>query len=383
MTSNPAHPAPSWDVTGFETGGTAAVDRAAGELRRGLPVILAEPGDAGGIVAFAAELISVSRLDALRRVAGREPDLAITHNRAATLKIRLYTPDVIRIPVPAWLSIEGLASLADPATDLAQPLRGPFEARRDPVPAGVVASVRLAKIARLLPATVAVEVEDVSAALGPERADMLRVGPSQVMSYDVAASHRLEQVTAAKVPLEGAEGARIFAFRPRDGGTEHFAIAINDPPPPGPVLARLHSECFTGDLLGSLKCDCGQQLRGAIEQISAEGAGILLYLAQEGRGIGLINKLRAYALQDLGFDTVEANERLGFDADERVFLPAAEMLRRLGYSSVRLMTNNPDKVEALSRFGIEVAERVPHSFPSNDHNAFYLSTKADKSGHLL
>ena len=382
MNWKPAEPAPTQAMPGFETGGTAAVDRAAGDLRRGLPVVLAEPGDAGGIVAFAAEFVSASRLDALRRLGG-EPELAITHNRAATLKIRLYTPDVVRIPVPGWLSMEALASLADPATDLAQPLRGPFEARRDPVPAGIIAAIRLAKIARLLPAAVAVEVADVAAALGAEKADLLRVTPSAVMSYDVAAAQRLERVTGASVPLDGAETTRIFAFRPRDGGTEHFAIQIGQPEPPGPVLARLHSECFTGDLLGSLKCDCGQQLRGAIAQISAEGAGILLYLAQEGRGIGLINKLRAYALQDLGFDTVEANERLGFEADERVFLPAAEMLRRLGFSSVRLMTNNPDKVEALARFGIEVAERVPHSFPSNDHNAFYLSTKAEKSGHLL
>ena len=381
MTSTPAEP--PRPLPGFETGGTAAVDRAAGDLRRGLPVVLAEPGETGGIVAFAAEFISAARLDRLRRLGGGEPDLVITHNRAATLKIRLYTPDAIRIPVPSWLSVEALASLADPAADLAQPLRGPFEARRDPVPPGIVAAIRLAKIARLLPAAVAVELADVAAALGAEKADLLRVGPSAVMSYDVAASHRLERVTGAAVPLDGAEEARIFAFRPRDGGTEHFAIQIGEPDLSGPVLVRLHSECFTGDLLGSLKCDCGQQLRGAIGQIASEGAGILLYLAQEGRGIGLINKLRAYALQDLGFDTVEANERLGFEADERVFLPAAEMLRRLGCSSVRLMTNNPDKVEALARFGIEIAERVPHSFPSNDHNAFYLSTKAEKSGHLL
>ena len=381
MSPTQAEPPPP--VPGFETGGIAAVDRAAGDLRRGLPVVLAEPGETGGIVAFAAEFISAPRLDGLRRLGGGEPDLVITHNRAATLKIRLYTPDAIRIPVPGWLSVEALASLADPATDLAQPLRGPFEARRDPVPPGILAAIRLAKIARLLPAAVAVEVADFAAALGPEKTDLLRVGPSAVMSYDVAASHRLERVTGASLPLAGAGDARIFAFRPRDGGTEHFAIQIGEPQIPGPVLVRLHSECFTGDLLGSLKCDCGQQLRGAIDQISSEGAGILLYLAQEGRGIGLINKLRAYALQDLGFDTVEANERLGFEADERVFLPAAEMLRRLGYGSVRLMTNNPDKVEALARFGIEVAERVPHSFPSNDHNAFYLSTKAEKSGHLL
>ena len=125
------------------------------------------------------------------------------------------------------------------------------------------------------------------------------------------------------------------------------------------MLARLHSECFTGDLLGSLRCDCGDQLRGAIEEIAAAGAGVLIYLAQEGRGIGLVNKLRAYKLQDAGLDTVDANEQLGFDADERIYLPAAEILRELGFATVRLMTNNPEKVEALARCGIEVAERVP------------------------
>jgi GTP cyclohydrolase II len=190
-------------------------------------------------------------------------------------------------------------------------------------------------------------------------------------------------VSSARVPLRGAEASRVIAFRPEDGGVEHLAIIIGDPDPDQPVLIRLHSECFTGDLLGSLKCDCGQQLQGAIEAIGKAGSGILLYLAQEGRGIGLINKLRAYHLQDDGFDTVEANERLGFDADERMFLPAAEMLRSLGFDRVRLMTNNPDKVASLARFGIEVVERVPHEFPSNAHNELYLATKARRSGHYL
>ncbi len=370
-------------MSGFTVSPLAGVDRAAGDLRRGLPVIVAEPDSTAGVIAFAAELASAERLAALRRWAGAEPDLTITRNRAITLKIRLYTPDVVRIPVPDWLSVEALASLADPATDLSQPLRGPFEARREPVPEGVLAAIRLAKIARLLPAVLAVTVDDLDASLGALAASVLRTGASDIMAYDVAAACALERVTSARVPLAGAETTRVVAFRPSDGGIEHFAIVIGDPAPPGPVLARLHSECFTGDLLGSLKCDCGQQLRGAIAQISAAGSGVLLYLAQEGRGIGLINKLRAYALQDQGFDTVEANERLGFEADERIFLPAAEMLRRLGFVKVRLMTNNPDKVDGLAHFGIEVTERVPHAFPSNDHNAFYLSTKARKSGHLL
>ena len=145
----------------------------------------------------------------------------------------------------------------------------------------------------------------------------------------------------------------------------------------------MHSECFTGDLLGSLRCDCGDQLRGAIEAIAKEGGGALLYLAQEGRGIGLVNKLRAYALQDQGFDTVDANEQLGFDNDERIYLPAVRMLRALGYSRVRLLTNNPAKVAALARHGIDVTERVPHVFPSNEHNQSYLQTKAKRSGHVF
>ena len=185
------------------------------------------------------------------------------------------------------------------------------------------------------------------------------------------------------MPLEGAENTRIIAFRPSDGGIEHLAIIIGEPAAEEPVLTRLHSECFTGDLLGSLRCDCGDQLRGAIQAISKAGAGILLYLAQEGRGIGLVNKLRAYQLQDRGADTFEANEQLGFDADERVYLPAAEMLRHLGFRQVRLLTNNPEKVAALTRCGIVVEERVPHAFPSNAHNDFYLATKAARFGHLF
>jgi GTP cyclohydrolase II len=161
------------------------------------------------------------------------------------------------------------------------------------------------------------------------------------------------------------------------------AIRIGDPDPQaGPVLVRLHSSCLTGDLLGSLRCDCGDQLRGAIREIAAAGGGVLLYLAQEGRDIGLINKLRAYALQDLGADTVDANTTLGFDDDERVYYPAAEMLRQLGISRVRLLTNNPTKIDQLAACGVEVVERVRHVFASNTHNERYLATKIARSGHL-
>jgi GTP cyclohydrolase II len=193
----------------------------------------------------------------------------------------------------------------------------------------------------------------------------------------------LQRVAEARVPLAGAEDARVIAFRPEDGGTEHLAIVIGTIDPANPVLTRIHSECFTGDLLGSLRCDCGDQLKGAIAAIGAAGGGVLLYLAQEGRGIGLVNKLRAYELQDRGADTVEANRNLGFEPDERAFQPAAEMLKSLGISSVRLLTNNPAKVAALVRHGIAVAERVPHRFPANNHNEPYLKAKARGLGHLF
>ena len=206
---------------------------------------------------------------------------------------------------------------------------------------------------------------------------------SDILSYDKLSAENLKLVTRARVPLQGAECAELVAFRSDDGAPENYGIMIDRPPTPGPALVRLHSECFTGDSLGSLKCDCGAQLRGAVETISKAGGGIVLYLAQEGRGIGLINKLRAYRLQDEGFDTLEANERLGFEADERLYAVAAKMLSLLGYKSVRLLTNNPDKVTALEAAGVEVVERVRHAFPGNAHNQAYLRTKAEKAGHLF
>ena len=174
---------------------------------------------------------------------------------------------------------------------------------------------------------------------------------------------------------------QIVAFRASDDGQEHVALVIGafgGAPP----LVRLHSECLTGDVFGSLKCDCGPQLKEALRIIGASGGGVLLYLRQEGRGIGLANKLRAYALQDRGLDTVEANRRLGFADDERDYAHAAAMLRALGIDRVRLLTNNPAKVAGLEAAGIAVVERVPHHMPANPHNADYLATKRKKSGHL-
>jgi GTP cyclohydrolase II len=198
----------------------------------------------------------------------------------------------------------------------------------------------------------------------------------------VAAPARLQIAARARLPVEARTDAEIVAFRSPEDPREHVALIFGTPDGTAPVV-RLHSECLTGDVLGSLKCDCGPQLHGALHEIADAGWGVLLYLRQEGRGIGLINKLRAYQLQDQGFDTVDANVRLGFAIDARDFGVAARMLNLLGIKQVRLLTNNPAKVAGLEAEGVAVVERLPLSLPSNPHNERYLATKRDRTGHDL
>ncbi len=311
---------------------------------------------------------------------GTQPRVLLTHHRAATLKIRLYTDEVVAVPLPRVDAARAAQALADPTRDLRDPMMGPWQALREPLPGAAKAAIKLAKIAELLPAVVEVPIKSAAVKRLAAREGIPLVAAGEIAKFEAPISFKV--AARARLPLAGAEDTHVLAFRPTNGGREHLALIVGSPEPPGPALVRLHSECLTGDLLGSLKCDCGDQLRGAIAAIGKAGHGILLYLAQEGRGIGLINKLKAYELQDQGFDTIEANQRLGFEADEREFAAAAEMLTYLGFSSVRLLTNNPDKVAALSRFGINVVERVPHSFPTNPHNEAYLATKKAKAGHL-
>jgi GTP cyclohydrolase II len=372
--------------------GLVAVDRAVSELRRALPLVITG-GAAGPLLVLATEYASAEGLALLERLAGARPAIAVTARRVEVLKLSPKGEDPVLLALSPHFDAALVQSLADPTGDLTNPLRGPL--RRDArLPAAAdLAAVQLAKLAQLLPSALTVPVTTAGAAPawdGLEAGEawaaahgLLSVSQGDVAAYAASAADGLVMVGDARVPLADAENTRIVAFRPRDGGIEHLAIVIGDPARSAPVLARLHSECFTGDLLGSMRCDCGEQLRGAIRAIAEAGGGVLLYLAQEGRGIGLVNKLRAYRLQDQGFDTVEANERLGFEPDERVFAAAARMLALLGFSQVRLMTNNPLKVSGLEGFGVSVVERVPHAFPANDHNAAYLNTKATRSGHLL
>jgi GTP cyclohydrolase II len=364
-----------------QTDAGPALANAVTALRRGEPVLIRD--NQISVLAVAAELATEEHLMRLRAISQAPARIVLTRRRAVALGLapRENLAGALTIAVSPEMPAAVIRNLADPGASLGvePPGLGPA-----PVAAkgGALAAVGLAKLASLLPAALVMRLGKNEVPLLARRCDVIMVEAETVFRRS-AATAGLERVAEARVPLADAEDACLIAFRPRDGGLEHLAILIGAPDPSAPVLVRLHSECFTGDLLASLRCDCGDQLRGGIAAIARAGGGLLLYLAQEGRGIGLVNKLRAYRLQDAGFDTLDANEQLGFDADERVYLPAAEMLRQLGYGIVRLLTNNPEKVAALERYGIRVVERVPHVFPSNGHNERYLRTKATRSGHFL
>jgi GTP cyclohydrolase II len=272
-------------------------------------------------------------------------------------------------------------ALADPSLDLIFPMKGPFLAEHIEHPAAATTAMELARLAGILPAFLVDPT-------GPDPTGVTEaqpVSPADLAEWKNTA--HLAIATRARLPVQHCENAEIIAFRSRDDLREHVALIIGQQRGDVLPLVRLHSECLTGDVLHSLKCDCGPQLDAALAAMAEEankgGWGVLLYLRQEGRGIGLVNKLRAYQLQDQGFDTVDANTRLGLPSEARDFPVAARMLGLLGVPAIRLMTNNPAKVAALAAEGVEVAERVPHALPANPHNQAYLMTKRDRAGHLL
>ena len=352
------------------------INRARADLRLGVPVLLADQGRAA--LVLAAEMLTPERLAALQALGG-DLVLALTRHRADTLKARAYDGDLARVLVPKDASVGWLRALADPADDLRMPMKGPLQTARDGSADLHRAALALTKSAQLLPAALVLPVASRAALAGAVLTEVPLAGLRRELTRETL----LAPVVSARLPMAAAQAGRVHIFRPRDGGVEHYAIEIGRPDRAAPVLARLHSACFTGDVLGSLKCDCGPQLRAALAQMGAEGAGVLLYLNQEGRGIGLANKMRAYSLQDQGFDTVEANHRLGFEDDERDFRIGAALLREMGFARVRLMTNNPRKVDMLNDHGLKVVERVPLQVGATEENRAYLATKAAKSGHLL
>jgi GTP cyclohydrolase II len=341
--------------------------RAIDALRRGWPFRVE---DAAGALDLLA--IESARDDALAEFASH--DVLLSGERAITLKLTnqrvAATPGPVRLGSAADTVTAALA-IADPALDLANPLKGPFRTVATGGEAAAAAAMTMARHAGLLPAFFVREavgeaetrctVDDVAALLDPAR---------------------LQIAARARLPVAASETAEIVAFRSPEEASDHVALVIGKRDGNPPVV-RLHSECLTGDVLGSLKCDCGPQLHTALHAMADAPWGVLLYLRQEGRGIGLVNKLRAYALQDQGYDTVDANLRLGFPVEARDFAIAGRMLELLHIPRIRLMTNNPEKVSRLEREGVGVVERIPLALPTNKYNEQYLATKRDRTGHQL
>jgi len=344
------------------------VAQALDALRHGWPIALEGaftllPAETGFAEQAAARTMLIS--------AARAVTLKLANQREAAVP---EAPVLIRGAEP--FDLAAARALSDPALDLTYPMKGPFLAEPLDQAEAAAAGMELARLAGILPAFL-VDPEPVGEAVSVSAADLAAWKDTRHLAI----------AARARLPVAAAEEAEIVAFRSADDLREHVALVIGAQNGDRAPLVRLHSECLTGDILGSLKCDCGPQLDAALREMAREagqgGWGVLLYLRQEGRGIGLINKLRAYELQDQGFDTVDANNRLGLPTEARDFPVAARMLELLGVRAIRLMTNNPAKVEALREAGVDVAERVPHQLPPNPHNARYLATKRDRTGHLL
>lgn len=345
-----------------------AVERCIVELQRGREVILHNPD--GSSAMTLVETLTPELLTAVLH--SGHCQLVLSGQRAGTLGYRTDASTVV-LEITADTSLHSVLQLAG-LHSLPTPPPG-HEHWQDATSDTAVAGLQLARLAHALPALLLYPLPtEPGSVLGTRAADVMQ------FQTDTAT---LMLLSRTRIPLSGADSVELAVFRERHGSEEHVAITVGHPDKSRPVTVRLHSSCFTGDILGSLRCDCGEQLSGAISSMAAAGGGIILYLSQEGRGIGLANKLRAYQLQDEGLDTLEANRHMGFDEDERRYQAATTMLDALDVQRIRLMTNNPLKIEALRREGIDVVDRLPSLASVNLHNARYLETKRTRAGHLL
>jgi 3,4-dihydroxy 2-butanone 4-phosphate synthase / GTP cyclohydrolase II len=393
-----------------------SVDAAIEQFRRGGFVILVddEARENEGDLAIAAEKISPEAVNFMAREGRGLICAALTAERCEALDLPLMVHDntspfgtAFTVSVEARGKVTTGISAADRAATiltLADPAAGPedllrpghifpLRARRGGVlkRAGQTeASVDLARLAGMVPAAAICEImnDDGTMARVPDLVPFAARHGLPILTVAELIRHRIrtetlvERLATPKLPTPYGDFV-AHAYRASTTGEEHLALVLGDVTGGEPPLVRVHSQCLTGDVFASARCDCGLQLEAAMERIATEGRGVLLYLLQEGRGIGLVNKLRAYELQDRGHDTVEANERLGFAADQRDYGVGALILRDLGIRRMRLMTNNPGKYIALSGYGLEIAERVQLEIPPTDATRGYLRAKREKLGHLL
>ena len=352
-----------------------AFDRAVDELRRGR-VIQVTDGTHGVLVA-AIETLQAPLFARLLAAGGGRATMLVTAERALAAGLSRQLSGPVAVAFPPGIDIERLRALAG-VTGAAPFDSAAFDVDQTPPDAELVAAAfQLAKAGRLVPALIGLATD------GRSAADVLTIAVANVVDHAPRFGyHALQLISRARVPLADALDSEIAVFRDDHSLAEHVAVVIGKPNTDSAVPVRLHSACLTGDLLASLRCDCGEQLRTAVARIAALGGGVLLYLDQEGRGIGLPNKLRAYVLQDGGLDTLDADQHLGFLADERSYDVAAALLHELGIKRIRLLTNNPQKISALRDHSIEVVGRLPLLTASNAHNERYLRAKHERAGHL-
>jgi GTP cyclohydrolase II len=358
--------------SGFGLFGTAddiAVQRGIAEFQAGRPVLIEARGEREA--AFPVDGLTPAGCDAFRDLcAPAEVGLVVTARRARV--IGLDVPGPVLIPLSRKDTCDAIWSMA-------AGLDGKPCAQLQPAGDAAAQAIVLAKLAQRLPALLVAD----AGSLAPDvRGQMITVKADAVARFGTRIVDTLQIVSEARIPLEDGVSARFCVFRDAVGASP-VAIIVGEPDFSAPVAVRVHSACLTGDVFGSRRCDCGAQLKLAITQLSESGGGVVLYLEQEGRGLGLANKMRAYELQDGGLDTMDANMMLGFDDDERDYGVAARMLRMIGAKRVLLLTNNPGKLEALSEGGVDIAARVPLHTRINPENRRYLATKAARAGHWL
>jgi len=346
-----------------------AVQRGIAEFRAGRPVIIADADEM--IVALPVDGLTEATWSAFKALcAPAVPRLVITVRRARV--IGLDVPGPVFIAVTTRDTRDAILSLA---VGLRCERRGVAGVAGD----GATRAIELAKLAQRFPALLVADAKAVAPAM---LAQMIVVHDDAITHYGDKILDTLEIVSEARIPLPDGVTARFCVFRDAVGSSP-VAIILGEPDFSKPVNVRVHSACLTGDVFGSRRCDCGAQLKLAMAQLSETGGGIVLYLEQEGRGLGLANKMRAYMLQDGGLDTMDANMMLGFDDDERNYGVAARMLKMIGVNRVQLLTNNPGKLEALSEGGVEVCARIALHTEIHPENRRYLATKAARAGHWL
>ena len=361
-----------------------AAERAIDEVRCGRPIVVAL-GSSLAIYA-AIETMAESTLEFMRRLAGCRWSLIVTPERASALGLGEMASGAQAIALDrntTLAKIIALASFSGIRPDTRVPRSAPSDSAGDLAESAVIG---LLKSAWLLPAALRITV---SQSRSQRVLDLVagrvlhQVSATALAALADGMENHVVQISEAHVPLADAPDTRLLCFRSAVGSREHLAMVIGDPLMEAGVPVRLHSACLTGDVFGSLRCDCGDQLRQSVAALRQLGGGVLLYLAQEGRGIGLANKLRAYALQDRGHDTIDADLQLGFAPDERRYAVAAAMLRSMGCRRIRLMTNNPDKIEALAKAGISIVERLSLLAPVTPQNRRYMDAKRTRARHLL